>query len=129
MPWLVEIAAVLVGVLIKFLNAHGESYIESIFGRIGALISKKVGDTAAIVVCTNPLVAVELDIGKEETYKQIADEHGHVKFVKDLKAGDVAKITAYGEGYCMDTTEVSIDSEDVTYCVVLKLKPRKHKGE
>ena len=129
MPWLVELLMPVVSAIIAYIAKHREEYLSFLFGKIGNIISKKVGDTAAIVVCTNPNVAVELDIGKKETFKQIADEHGHVKFVKDLKAGDVAKITAYGDGYCMDTTEVSIDSEDVTYCVVLKLKPRKNKGE
>lgn len=127
MPYLVEIIAVLVSVLIKFLNAHGESYIEKLFGKLGQIISNRVGEhTAVVIVSTEPNVYVEMDNGDGEILKRLSDEKGHVEFKENLRQGDTVKLSAYGGSYCPGFTEIVIDNTQVAYCVVLKLKHRKN---
>lgn len=125
MPYLVQLASILVTALINYIAKHSDKYLDIIFGKVGTIISNKVGNTAAIIVQTNKNVAVEFDIGDKEITKKVSDENGHVEFKKNLAKGVKVNITAYGDGYKKESTEVVIDNESVTYCVVLKLQ----KGE
>jgi len=123
---MVQIATAIVTALIGYIAKHSDSCLDKIFGSVGSIISNKIGDTAAIIVQTNPSVAVEFDVGKGEIIKKIADESGHVEFKQNLVSGMKILITAYGVGYIQDNTEILIDNESVTYCVVLKLRKRKN---
>lgn len=125
MPWLAEIAATVVSILITYISKHSDTLLDGLFSKLGAIISHRVGDTAAIIVDTEPYVNVEFDVGKDEVIKKVADEKGFVTFKQDLKKGDDIKIVAYGPDYCPDHAEIIIDNENVTYCVVLNLKKRK----
>ena len=125
MPYLVEIAASIVSILVTYIAKHSDTILDKLFSKIGNIISNKVGDTAAIVISTNPSVAVEFTVGNNEVIKKIADNHGYTEFKKNLKKGDIVKISAYGQGYCPDNAEIVIDNEQVTYCVILKLKKRR----
>lgn len=128
MPYLVQIATAIATALIGYIAKHSDDYLEVIFSKLGGIISSKVGDTAAIVINTNPNVAVEFDNGKEEVVKKIADEKGFASFKQNLKRGERVKISAYGQGYAPEETEIVIDNESVTYCVVLKLKKKRKAG-
>ncbi len=125
MPYLVQAASVIVTALISYIAKHSDIYLDKIFGMVGNIISNKVGNTAAIIVQTDPNIAVEFDVGNKEIIKKISDEHGYAEFKENLKKGSKIKITAYGTGYIQDSIEMVIDRESVSYCVILKLKKRK----
>lgn len=125
MPYLVQVATAIVTALIGYIGKHSDSCLEVIFSKLGSIISSKVGDTAAIVINTSPNAEVEFDTGKGELIKKVADEKGYTILKQGLKNGDKVKITAYGKGYIREEAEIMIDNEQVTYCVVLKLRKRK----
>lgn len=124
MPYLAEIAAFLVPILVRFINKHSDDFMEQLFSKIGSLISAKT-DGAVLIVSTSPLANVEFDRGDGKIIKRIADEKGFVQFNEPLEKGDTINITAYGEGYIQDTTTLVIDNEYITYHVSLKLRSRK----
>lgn len=125
MPWLVELLIPLVTMLIKYISDHREEYLSQLFGKLGSIISAKVGrDSAAIIVTTNPGNAVEFDRGNDEVVKKIASDTGLVEFKQSLKKGDIVKVVAYGDGLISEDAQIVIDNENVSYCVILKLSPK-----
>ena len=127
MPYLAEIAAFIVPILIKFLNRHGDDYIEKLFSKLGNLISSKT-DGAVLIVSTSPCVSLEFDKGDGNIIKKIADSNGYVEFKEKLHKLEKVTIRAYGEGYISDETTLEIDNEFVTYHVSMKLRKRRKRG-
>lgn len=125
MPYLVQIATALVTALLGYIGKHSDQYLEVIFSKLGGIISNRVGNTAAIVINTSSNANVEFDTGNGEIVKKVADEKGYTIFKQNLKQGNVVKIVASGKGYIQEEAEITIDNEQVTYCVVLKLRKRK----
>lgn len=125
MPYLVQIATAIVTALLGYISRHSDQYLEAVFSKLGGIISHNVGDTAAIIINTNPNVSVEFDTGIGEVVKKVADDKGYTVFKQDLKKGQVVKISAYGQGYISGEAEIVVDNEQVTYCVVIKLKKRR----
>lgn len=121
MPYLAQLSAAIVTVLISFLSKNSDKYLEKLFAKIGNLISAKSGKSAAIIVSTNPHIYVEFSRDDGDIIKKLSSDEGIVTFKEFLEAGNKIYIKAYGDGYKAEDMTLEIDNEYVTYAVSMKL--------
>lgn len=120
-PWLIQLIAAIVPVLLNFLMKHSDKYITQIFSKLGNLISAKSGESAAVIISTTPGAYIEFSKNDEDIIKKLAPSDGTVTFSDSLDKGDKIFIKAYCDGYISDEIHLTIDNEFIAYCVSLKL--------
>lgn len=120
---LINIAKYILPFLVRFLDKHGDEWLEKFYDKIGRILDTREEEKMSTLrVETNVGANVEFALGRKGTIRRVAEDG--VALVTGLDETDSPTVTVSMDGYMTEEKKIQSMQNDVTVLIDLeKIKP------